>query len=142
MAIVAAVDRSERALEVIREAGKLGDAFDEPVLVAHVLTRKKFVALERTSINDTGQTIPTDDILDIAKDIAAETIEQTDVDAEPIGLLGDPAEEIVSYAESNDARYIVVSGRKQSPVGKALFGSVVQSVLLNADCAVVALRAD
>ncbi|MFC7157085.1 universal stress protein [Halomarina halobia] len=46
---------------------------------------------------------------------------------------GDPAEEIVDYAESVDADAIVVPGRKRSPVGKAVFGSVTQDVILNAD---------
>jgi len=142
MVIVAAVDQSDRAPEVVREASKLGEAFDTPVKVVHVLTQKKFVGLERTSVSDTGQTIPTNEVVDIAKEIAAETIEEVGVEAEPVGLLGDPADEVVEYAESNDARYIAVSGRKQSAVGKALFGSVVQSVLLSATCPVVSLRSE
>ena len=142
MVIVAAVDRSERASSVVREASELGEAFDVPVKVVHVLTQKKFVSLERTSVSDTGQTIPTNEVIDLAKELAAEAIEEAGVEAEPVGLLGDPADEVVDYAHSNDAKYIVVSGRKQSPVGKALFGSVVQSVLLSAECPVVSLRTD
>ena len=142
MVIVAAVDRSERAHDVVREAGALGEAFGVPVKVVHVLTQKKFVGLERTSVSDTGQTIPTNEVIDMAENLAAETIDELDVEAEPVGLLGDPADEIVEYAHSNNAKYIVLSGRRQSPVGKALFGSVVQSVLLSAACPVVSLRPD
>jgi hypothetical protein len=40
-------------------------------------------------------------------------------------------------ADSRDAQYIILGSRKQSPVGKALFGSVAQVVLLNTDRAVV-----
>ena len=46
---------------------------------------------------------------------------------------GDPGEEIVEYAESTDADHIVVPGRKRSPVGKAVFGSVTQDIVLDAD---------
>lgn len=46
---------------------------------------------------------------------------------------GDPAEQILGAADEADANLIVVSGRKRSPTGKALFGSVTQSVILNAD---------
>lgn len=45
---------------------------------------------------------------------------------------GDPADAIVSAADSVDADLIVVGGRKRSPAGKALFGSVTQSVVLSA----------
>lgn len=46
---------------------------------------------------------------------------------------GEPAEEIVDFAASVDADHIVVPGRKRSAVGKAVFGSVTQDVVLNAD---------
>jgi len=143
MVIVAAVDRSERAPAIVEEAVELGEAFDEPVEVVHVLTRQKFIDLERTSVSDTGNTIPTDDILDIAEDIAQEVVDSSSaVDVSPVGLLGDPADEVVNYAESNDARYLVIAGRKRSPVGKALFGSTVQTVMLDSEVPVVSIRAD
>lgn len=143
MVIVAAVDRSERAPSAVEEAHELGEAFDEPVHVVHVLTRSEFVKLERTSVSDTGKSIPTDDILEIAKDLAREAIDESGVaDATPVGLLGDPAEEVINYGESNGARYLVVACRKRSPVGKALFGSTVQSLMLNSDLPVVSLRTD
>lgn len=46
---------------------------------------------------------------------------------------GDPSENILDYAESNDIDLIVMGGRKRSPAGKMLFGSVTQSVILHAD---------
>lgn len=143
MVIVAAVDRSERAPAVVEEAVELGEAFDEPVEVVHVLTQQRFVDLERTSVGDTGHSIPTDDVLAIAEDIAQEVIDESSaVDVSPVGLLGDPADEIVNYGESNDARYLVIAGRKRSPVGKALFGSTVQTVMLDSEVPVVSVRAD
>lgn len=50
---------------------------------------------------------------------------------------GDPAETIVGVADEIGADTIVVAGRKRSPVGKVLFGSVTQAVLLAADVPVV-----
>ena len=46
---------------------------------------------------------------------------------------GDPAESIVQHAEDLDADAVCVAGRKRSPAGKMLFGSVSQSVILNTD---------
>jgi nucleotide-binding universal stress UspA family protein len=54
-----------------------------------------------------------------------------------VGLTGEPAARIVTYTVDEDARYAVLCPRKRSPTGKALFGSVGQSVLLNANCPVV-----
>ncbi|OYR40050.1 universal stress protein UspA [Halorubrum sp. Ib24] len=143
MVIVAAVDRSERAPGIVEEANELGEAFDEPVHVVHVLSRSEFVGLERTSVTDTGKSIPRDDVLEIAEEFAQEAIDEAGVDdAEPVGLLGEPADEISNYADSNDARYLVIAGRKRSPVGKALFGSVVQSLMLNSETPVVSIRTD
>ncbi|WP_306061662.1 universal stress protein [Natronococcus wangiae] len=142
MTIIAAIDRSDRAPAIIEEAKRLGEAFDEPVEVVHVLSRDEFVSLEQTNVSETGDTIPTQEVVEIAAEIAAEAIDRSDVEATPVGLLGDPADEIVDYAADEGASYLVVAGRKRSPVGKALFGSVVQSILLNASCPVVSLRVE
>lgn len=142
MTIVAAVDRSDRASAVVREAATLGKAFDEPVDVIHVLTREEFVSLERTSVSETGEATPVDGVVETAASIASETVAEAGIEANAVGLLGDPADEITEYAHKQGARYIVVAGRKRSPVGKALFGSVVQSVLLGAECPVVSLRTE
>lgn len=144
MPIVAAVDRNERAAAIVREAARLGEAFGEAVEVVHVLTRDEFVSLERTQVSETGETVPIDRVVEMAEGIAAEAVEEAgvEVEAEAVGLMGDPAEEIVSYADDRDASYVVIAGRSRSPVGKALFGSVVQSVLLTAECPVVSLRVE
>ena len=46
---------------------------------------------------------------------------------------GDPADRILAVAANEGAAVIAVAGRKRSPAGKALFGSVTQSVVLDAD---------
>ncbi|MBX0324128.1 universal stress protein [Halomicroarcula sp. F13] len=43
---------------------------------------------------------------------------------------GDPAAAILEIADERDADLIVVAGRKRTPTGKVLFGSVTQSVIL------------
>jgi nucleotide-binding universal stress UspA family protein len=137
MVIVAAVDRFERAANVIREANELAESFDEPLHVVHVLTRSEFLGLERTSVDETGTTLDMSHVRDVAEEVAAEAAADLDVAHEPVGLTGDPADRIVEYADDQDARYVVVSGRKRSPAGKMIFGSVAQSILLNAGCPVV-----
>ena len=141
MTIVAAIDRSERGEAIVAEAAELAEAFDEELHVVHVLNQSEFVELERTSVQESGKAIDMDRIREIAADIATEAAENVTDDFTAVGLVGDAADEIVRYSDDHEARYIVISGRKRSPVGKALFGSVTQSVLLDADRPVVtALR--
>ncbi len=46
---------------------------------------------------------------------------------------GDPAQEILALAEERDADLVCLAGRKRTPAGKAVFGSVTQEVILNAN---------
>lgn len=65
--------------------------------------------------------------------VAVEYLEERGIEVEPKAVSGDPAEEIVRVARELGADQIVVGVRKRSPVGKAVFGSVSQDVILSAD---------
>ena len=64
---------------------------------------------------------------------ATDFLEEHGVDVEVAESSGDPADQLLEVAEEEDANLIVVAGRKRSPTGKALFGSVTQTVILNAN---------
>lgn len=140
MVIVAAVDQSERASVVLKEADALAEKFERPVHVLHVMKRSEAIQAEETSMGS-DDAISVDELRERAANTASEIVEKHPTTAESVtvGRIGDPASEIVTYAEENDARYIVISPGKKSQTGKLLFGSVAQSVLLNADCPVVSL---
>jgi nucleotide-binding universal stress UspA family protein len=46
--------------------------------------------------------------------------------------LGKPAAEIIDFVKEMDADHVVIAGRSRSLVGKIIFGSVAQRVLLDA----------
>ncbi len=54
----------------------------------------------------------------------------------------DPAEDLISVAESEAADFIVIGLRRRSPVGKLILGSNAQRILLDASCPVLAVKAD
>ncbi|MFA9418256.1 universal stress protein [Natrinema sp. HArc-T2] len=62
---------------------------------------------------------------------AREILEDADIDVELEGTSGDPATAIIHAADRHDADRIVLAGRKRTPTGKVLFGSVTQAVILN-----------
>jgi nucleotide-binding universal stress UspA family protein len=52
----------------------------------------------------------------------------------------EPAEDLISIAEANDADLIVIGLRRRTPVGKLILGSNAQRILLDAPCPVLAVK--
>lgn len=141
MPVIAAIDRDDDE-RTLAQAAALADAFDLPLRVVHVLDRSAFLELERSAVESEGKSIPVDEIRSLAQKIATEAMDDAGVEGEAVGLVGDPAEKLIEYADREEASYVVVGGRKRSPVGKALFGSVTQSVLLDAHCPVLTVMSE
>lgn len=121
--VVAAIDRSERGPNVIKAAADLTDELGVDLHVVHVTTSSKG--------DDRGASEASRVISDAAGSL--------DRSYQAVTRVGSPGEEIVNYATESGASYIVTSGRKRSPVGKVLFGSVTQAVLLRSDCPVLSV---
>jgi len=54
----------------------------------------------------------------------------------------EPAEDLLGIADASDAELIVIGLRRRSPVGKLILGSNAQRILLDAQCPVLAVKAD
>ena len=52
----------------------------------------------------------------------------------------EPAEDLISIAEANDAELIVIRLRRRSPGRRLILGSNAQRVLLDAHCPVLAVQ--
>lgn len=118
--VVLAVDKeSEPARHAAAAVGDLpGDHTDVNVFVLHCFTDNPRGA---SATQVAGVRAAIDELEDAA--LSTEIVEAS----------GDPAKAIRNQAAELEADLIVVGGRKRSPAGKALFGSVSQSVILQSD---------
>ncbi|WP_418280634.1 universal stress protein [Halorubrum sp. DTA98] len=133
MVVIVGIENSDDHA-LIRQGAELAEAFEDSLHVVHV-----------TEID-----VPADDI---GSDFADESVAQLESSAaasarKALGDVGVPTEGVgivdenvaralLDYAAQVDARYIVIGGRKRTAVGKALFGSTTQSILLESTVPVV-----
>ncbi|AGB38681.1 universal stress protein [Natronococcus occultus] len=136
MTVVAAVDSGTGARTVAEAAATLADRSDVPLDVLSVYEESEHEHLVNQAL-DTGGSLSDEDRLRIATTAAENAAADLDREYDALGRHGKPTVEILEHASDVDAEYIVIGGRQRSPVGKALFGSVTQSVLLEADRPVV-----
>lgn len=144
--IVVAVS-SERALaaELAETAAEIAAPADAEVLLAHVYTE--------TEYDDTRERLNVDPDSEVGSDEIAErnasvrdamgVLDDAGVAVSAYGRVGDTdakGRQLAALAEELDADMLVVGGRKRTPVGKAVFGSLAQDVLLEAPCPVLFVR--
>lgn len=102
---------------------------------------------EGFEVSGEGETIDSEELYDEESfpqsvTVVADRLEDAGISVTKRREHGDPAKQILAVATEIDADTIVMSGRKRSPTGKVLFGSVTQSVLLGADRPVTVTMSD
>lgn len=148
MVILAAVGEKHNPDRVIAQAYELATAYDDELQVVHTIPED-----EADSHFEELRTIPEfEDISfdverDRARDVAERLIDISLGDeasnrVTPVGRVGNPRDEILSLASRIRPHYLVIGGRRRSPTGKAVFGSVTQSVILNAEWPIVTVITD
>lgn len=118
--VIVAVDtETERARKQARAVTDLPKAAEEVhATILHVFTDNP----DGASATQIGTVRRAEDLLE-SKGVETKIAERS----------GDPAKTVVEYARNEEANCICVGGRSRSPAGKAIFGSVAQSVILQAD---------
>ncbi|AHG01622.1 universal stress protein (plasmid) [Halostagnicola larsenii XH-48] len=130
------VGRREEILETVLEVAQPADA---TVVLSHVFTEDEYDdVLDQLNLNASSEPIETDRVADRyagIQDFTAD-LERADIEYEIRGCVGERGTMIVDQATELEADRVVVAGRARSPVGKAVFGSTAQTVLLSAPCPV------
>jgi len=123
--ILLPVDQSEdRALAQARYVTNLPDAGESvEVTLLYVFTEEDDSARDVTRIGSVKRARERLEDQGVAVHVREDSVEAVDA--------------ILAHAEESDIDALVLGGRKRSPTGKALFGSVTQSVILNTDRPVV-----
>lgn len=135
-------DRIDRlAEETIDVAGPTGAT----VVIGHVFTKEEYnEALDNLDFDITAEEVSGDDVARrhaTVRELVSK-FEDEDISYEIRGPVGDHGEKLVELAGEVDADRLVVGGRKRSPAGKAVFGSLAQEVMLESPCPVTFVRAD
>jgi len=130
MKILVGYDGSQCARDALKLAAEHARAFKAQVVVAATV--------------DTASITYEADVNNAKEDLAfaAEWYASENVDYETQlldrGLT--PGESLVKWAEENGVGEIVIGVKRRSKVGKLLFGSTAQYVILSAPCPVVTIR--
>jgi nucleotide-binding universal stress UspA family protein len=126
----------ERAKQAARTVTTLpGDPAEMEVVILNVAKDYEFIG--------DGATVSAEDHynegeLPESVTAAADLLESAGFSVVQRREIGDPETEILDVAEEIDTDCIALAGRKRSPTGKVLFGSVTQSVMLHTERPVLA----
>lgn len=148
MSVLVAIDVDQAPHRPITVGYDLATAFDEMLIVMYVMSEKEYNKRQESrdelpeEFSQKGFTL--DDAINSAArqvgDIVDEVLGSYDhARVEPRGRVGSPADEILAAADEINPRFLVVGGRKQSSARQAIFGSVSQAIVRNAEQPVVTI---
>ena len=130
MKILVGYDGSKVADDVIKLANLHAKAFKADVYI--VRSMEQDPALKKEDIDRAESKLEKLRTSFRADDIPCEA--QTSVSYQS------PGEDLVNYAKDNNIDEIIIGVRRRSKVGKLVFGSTAQYVILEAPCPVVAVK--
>jgi len=129
MKILVGYDRSNVAKEALELAKKHAKVFDAKVFILTSLAQSNELQIEDIQRAEHEMEYMTTSLKE--DNISCET--------QAIVSLLSPGEDLVQFAKENEIDEIFIGVRRRSKVGKLIFGSTAQFVILNAPCPVVSV---
>ena len=130
MKILVGYDGSKGAEDALQLAQKHAKAFDASIII--VTSLEQSPALKKEDIDKAESKLEKLRTPFRADNIPCETLVSVSVQT--------PGEDLVNYVKDNDIDEIIIGVKKRSKVGKLVFGSTAQYVVLEAPCPVVAVK--
>lgn len=129
--LIAVEDDEQRMAPVVAHAGEIAAGLSAEVVLYHVYDPDEFE--DQLASRNVDAADPTE----LAKqnatvEAAASGLRDRGVEFSVVASTGDPAAELVRYIDSHAVDHVFLGGRRRSPAGKALLGSVSQDVMLDA----------
>jgi len=138
--ILVALDNSDYVQKVLLQAVELAKLYKTSILAVSVIDDSYFGQIEDTNslMMETRDywTVTYQSVIDKCMKLA----EETDVDYRHETLNGNPAEEIIKYAEQNGIDLIVLGHLGKSAAAGFLIGSVAQKVAAYSKCSVFIVK--
>lgn len=140
--LLAVGGKSEHRIdEMVETALQETDDTDAEVVILHVFGHEEFRSLSE-QLNFPAGTDPSHlAARQVTVSHVRERLEAAGMTVTVEGATGDRSDAIIGTADAAGADRIIVGGRKRTPVGKAIFGSTAQQVMLNASCPTTFVRA-
>ena len=162
MTIVAAVDGEQIPDRVADVGADLATQYGEELVVVHVMAQDTyetrvsddktanfgFPSASGTEYGSAGSEASYSidqarrDAAGVSRDVTVQTLDDVPESVRYVGRVGEVVTEVLDVADEHDPRFLVIGGRKRTPVGKAVFGSATQSFLLNASVPVVTVMTE
>ena len=138
MTVLVAYDGSEPAREAVAYA--LDEHSDDEVVLLRVVELAG-------GATDAGLELVRGSLREQREEVSASTadelddlLDETDVETDLTTVVGEPAEEIVSYADEHDVDHIVVGSYGRGGVSRVLLGSVAETVARRSAVPVTVVR--
>jgi nucleotide-binding universal stress UspA family protein len=136
--LIAVEDNQERMRPVVEHASEIADALSATVTLFHVYGSGEFE--DKLDARGLESADPSDIALNESIiEMSSEMLRDAGLEFTVVAATGKAGEEVSDYIESHGIDHVFLGGRDLSPAGKALLGSVSQSVILRTDvpCTVV-----
>jgi nucleotide-binding universal stress UspA family protein len=130
MRLMVCYDASNVAKDAIELAVELGTQLNGSVSVVRSISAKRsedIVSVEGIE----------EDLESVGKKLASSGLT---VDTHLLIRGGSPGEDLTAFANENQVDYIVIGIKRRSKVGKILFGSTAQYVIIKAACPVITVK--